>query len=185
MARRPRRRPRADLGKETGLPLLQMPHLHARLRTLDSRRGSAGHLAADDAIATAPDDERTFEHTRELTSWATTSSRATPKARARASRDPRRLRSRGQTVFLRNRPTPPRSSSTSLEHGIELGMRALIDHNALRACRRADGVAVSAARARARRVRAPARREVRFTGAAAAARFLKPGRARRRRGRQP
>ncbi len=127
------------LGKETGLPLLQIPHFHARLAHARLAAGDrqGGLAALGDAIATAPDDERrTFEHTRELVDLGYEIEQGeTEGAGARLAPILAGYRSRGQTVFLRNRPDlAAQLLNFALEHGIEPQYaRALIDHNAIAA----------------------------------------------------
>ncbi len=127
------------LGKETGLPTLQMPHFYARLAHAKLAAGDdAGGLAAlDEAIALAPDDERgTFEHTRELVEIGfDIESGNVDSATARLSTILAGYRTRAQTVFLRHRPDlAARLLDFALEHGIETDCaRMLIEKNALAA----------------------------------------------------
>ena len=127
------------LGKETGLPLLQMPHFvmrlaHSRLAAGDRAGGMA---AIDEAIALAADDERaTFEHTRELVQIGfDIESGSVDAATERLGAVLAGYRARAQTVFLRNRPDlASRLLEFALEHGIEPDYaRTLIEKNALAA----------------------------------------------------
>jgi len=125
------------LARETGLPVMQMPHFLARLA---HSRGAAGDRegtlrALGEAIATSSASERgTFEQMRELIEIDYDIDAG------ETSRPSRRLasmlegyRERGQLVFLRNRPdVAARLANFALEHGIEADFaRTLIEKNAL------------------------------------------------------
>ena len=125
------------LGKETGLPTLQMPHFYARLAHARLAAGDrdGGLAALDDAIAQSPEDERrSFEHTRELVDLGfDIDAGNTEVAAARLRTTLAGYRARGQTVFLRNRPDlAAQLLNFALEHDVEPQYaRALIEHNAI------------------------------------------------------
>ena len=185
------------LGKETGLPSLQMPHFlarlaHSRLAAGDRTRRHGGARRGD---RRSPDDERaTFEHTRELVQIGfdiEAGRRGTPRRSdwPRCSPD---YRARAQTVFLRNRPDlAARLLEFALEHGIEPDYaRTLIEKNALAAPPDAGPAWPFRLRVRAlggfELIRDGAADALHRQGAAAAARSPEaPGRARRQRRRQP
>ncbi|HYQ99390.1 MAG TPA: BTAD domain-containing putative transcriptional regulator [Casimicrobiaceae bacterium] len=127
------------LGRETGLPTLQMPHFYGRLAHAKLAAGdnAGGFAALDQAIALSPDDERsTFEHTRELVEIGLDIDAGNvDAATARLSAVLAGYRARAQTVFLRNRPDlAARLLDFALVHGIEPDCaRILIEKNALAA----------------------------------------------------
>ncbi len=127
------------LGRETGLPAMQMPHFVARLAHTRLAAGDreGGLRDLDEAIAQAsPVDRRTFEQQRELfqidfdIEGGNTQRASECLASVLAD-----YRSRGQLVLMRSRPDlAARLASYALDHGIETDfVRTLIEHNALAA----------------------------------------------------
>ncbi len=127
------------LGRETGLPSLQMPHFLARLAHCRITAGDrdAGMRDLDEAIALAGSvDRKTFETQRELLHIEQAiDAGETKRAAERLATVIADYRARGQAVFLRNRPDlAARLANFALEHGIEPDfVRVLIERNALRA----------------------------------------------------
>ena len=125
------------LGRETGLPTLQMPHFLARLAHSRLAAGDvdAGMRALDEAIASSTGvDRKTFEQLRELVQIGIDIDRDNDERAAnRLAAVLADYRARGQVVFLRNRPDlAARLADYALEHGIETDfVRTLIQRNAL------------------------------------------------------
>ncbi len=125
------------LGRETGLPVMQLPHFLARLA--HSRSAAGDHdgsmRALDEAIAVASDTERgTFEQMKELIEIdIDVDAGRKQQAASRLAPVLAGYRERGQHVFLRNRPeVAARLCNFALEQGIEAEfVRTLIDKNAL------------------------------------------------------
>ncbi|MEO8676715.1 MAG: BTAD domain-containing putative transcriptional regulator [Casimicrobiaceae bacterium] len=125
------------LGRETGLPGMQLPHFLARLAHSRSAAGDhAGSMRAlDEAIALSSASERgTFEQMKELIEVdLDVDAGRTQQAASRLVPVLAGYRERGQFVFLRNRPeVAARLCNFALEHGIEAEfVRTLIDKNTL------------------------------------------------------
>ena len=127
------------LGKETGLPVVQMPHFVARLAhtrlAVGDREGGLRDL--DEAIAQAsPVDRRTFEQQRELFQIDFDITRGNARqASEQLARVLADYRARGNLVLMRSRPDlAARLANFALEHGIEADfVRTLIAHNSLAA----------------------------------------------------
>ena len=126
-----------SLARETGLPSVQLPHFLARLAHSRISAGDreGGLRAMEDAIATASEvDRKTFEQQRELVfvdeDIAAGETRRATERLAVVLAD---YRSRGQFMFLRNRPDlAARLANHALQNGIETEfVRALIERNAL------------------------------------------------------
>ena len=125
------------LARETGLPSLQMPHFLARLAQARAAAGDydGAMRAADEAIELAsPFERKTFEQRREvLQIEADIDAGDSAAASVRLASVLGEQRSRGQLLFLRNRPDlAARLAAYALEHDIEPEfVRALIEHNGL------------------------------------------------------
>lgn len=126
-----------ELARETGLPILQVPHFYARLAHARGAAGDrAGSLQAlDQAIAYAPGPESTqFVRQRELIEVdAEIEAGDTQRASERLAAVLGDYRSRGQSVFLRNRPDlGARLINFALAHGIETDFaQRLIERNTI------------------------------------------------------
>jgi LuxR family maltose regulon positive regulatory protein len=125
------------LGRETGLPAIQMPHFVARLAHTRLAAGDreGGLRDLDEAIAQAsPVDRRTFEQQRELfqidLDIEVGNTQRASECLASVLAD---YRSRGHLVLMRSRPDlAARLASHALDHGIETDfVRTLIEHNVL------------------------------------------------------
>ncbi len=127
------------LARETGIPLLQMPHFVARLAHCRMGAGdTAGGMATlDEAIALATGaDRETLENQRELLQTVSDIERGeSTRAAERIGGVLRAYRAAGHTVFLRNRPDlAARLANFALEHDIETDyVLTLIPRNGLRA----------------------------------------------------
>lgn len=125
------------LGRETGLPVLQLPHFLMRLAHSRSAAGdrSGSAQAMDEAIALATDADRTnFERQRELLQIDDDiAAGQTERASQRLAETLASCRERGQIVFLRHRPdVAARLADFALDHAIETEfVRELIERNKL------------------------------------------------------
>jgi ATP/maltotriose-dependent transcriptional regulator MalT/DNA-binding SARP family transcriptional activator len=125
------------LARQTGLPLIQMPHFLARLTHALAAAGDrdGAMRAANEAIELAsPFERKSFEQRRdmlqiEIDIEAGGSARASEQLAALLADH----RSRGNYVFLRSRPDlAVRFANYALRHGIETEfVRTLIERNAL------------------------------------------------------
>ena len=128
-----------DLARETGLPSVQLPHFLARLahsRITAGDRGG-GMRAMDEAIAAASGvDRKTFLQQRELVQIEEDiDAGATERAVDRLAVVLAEYRTRGQVMFLRNRPDlAARLANFALLHGVETEfVPVLIERNLLAA----------------------------------------------------
>jgi DNA-binding SARP family transcriptional activator len=125
------------LARETGLPLLQLPHFLARLaQARAAARDREGAMRAiDEAIALASPFERaSFEQRREMLQVeADLDAGDTERAAAGLAPVLADQRARGQLLFMRSRPDlAARLAHLALERGIETDfVRTLIERNAL------------------------------------------------------
>jgi ATP/maltotriose-dependent transcriptional regulator MalT/DNA-binding SARP family transcriptional activator len=125
------------LARELDLPSLQMPHFLARLAQARAAAGDrdGAMLAMDEAIALAAPFERgTFEQRREvLQIEIDLDTGQTQRATERLAILLADYRTRGQFLFLRNRPElAARLANHALQHGIETEfVRTLIEKNTL------------------------------------------------------
>jgi ATP/maltotriose-dependent transcriptional regulator MalT/DNA-binding SARP family transcriptional activator len=126
-----------QLGRETGLPSLQMPHFLARLAQSRAAAGDreGAMRAIDEAIETAsPFERRTFEQRRDtLEIEVDIDAGDTERASRRLSALLVEQRVRGSYVFMRSRPDlAARFADFALQHGIETEfVQALIERNGL------------------------------------------------------
>jgi LuxR family maltose regulon positive regulatory protein len=126
-----------ELGRETGLPTMQIPHFVARLAHTRLAAGDreGGLRDLDRAIAqAAPVDRLNFEQQRELFAIdATIADGDTPRASERLVTLLADYRARGVFVLMRSRPDlAARLADFALERGIETDfVRTVIERNAL------------------------------------------------------
>jgi ATP/maltotriose-dependent transcriptional regulator MalT/DNA-binding SARP family transcriptional activator len=126
-----------QMARETGLPIMQVPHFLVRLAHCRMAAGdeAAGMQALDEAIGLATGvDRRHFEDLRDLLeSCADLSRGQVDRAAATLARVLADYRSRRQVVFLRARPElAARLADFALERGIETDyVRLLIARNGL------------------------------------------------------